>query len=138
MVGCDAAIVAVVAEDVGTIVSIFLWHGLFLDVSVQSPELTFHVGYALRTDRAFVARDTPLCEAGLVNAVSALHERHGSVRSEHVLPTDRTIALGASLDAFMSFLGLDRHACSASLAVEEIFAESFSQSTDTTVDTVVY
>jgi hypothetical protein len=131
------AAVAVIAEYIGAIVTIFLRHGLFFDVSVQPSKLTLHVRNALGADGTLVAGVAPIGKACFVNAVAASHECNGLVGGEHVFSTDGAIALGAPFDAFMGAFGRDRHAGGACLAVEEVLPQPFAESTDTAVITVI-
>jgi hypothetical protein len=113
--------VTIIAKDVGFLFAVLLGHWLFINMTIKSPELAFHVGNALGAYWTFVTCVAPFSEAGFVYAVSASHEGDWFAGCEHVLSTYRTVTFGTLLDTFMSRLGLDRHAGCTGFAVEEIF-----------------
>lgn len=116
------AAVAVIAEDIGSVVSVLFRHGLFFNVSVQPPKLALHVCNAFRAYRTLVACIAPLGEARLVDTVAAPHKRYRFVGGEHVLATNRTVAFRTPFDAFVGAFGLDRHASRTGFAVEKVLA----------------
>src|SRR4051794_24309129 len=113
MVPGDTSAIAVVAEYIGSIVTILLGHWLFFDVPVKSTELTLHVGDTFRTNRTLVAGVAPLGETRLMDAVTTAHEGDWLVGGKHVLTTYRAVALGTSFNAFVCAFCLDRHTSGA-------------------------
>jgi hypothetical protein len=134
---CNTSAIAIIAEDVRFLLPIFLGHWLFINVTIESSELTFHVGNALGAYWTFVACVAPLCEAGFVYAMSTSHERDWFAGSEHVLSTYRAVTFGTLLDTFVSRLCLNGHASRTGLAVEEILAESLTESTYSAIVTMI-
>jgi hypothetical protein len=134
----DTATVAVIAEDISSVVTILLRHRLFFNVPIKSSELTFHVCNTLGADRALVARVAPISKARFMYAVSATHECDGFVRGEHKFTTDGAVRFRTPLNTLVGALSRDRHASGTSLAVEEVFAQAFPESTDAAVVTVIH
>lgn len=76
MIRCYTSAIAIIAKHESASLAIFHRHGLFFNVSIESPELAFHVGYALGADRTLIACVAPLSETTIVYAVTTAHECH--------------------------------------------------------------
>lgn len=92
-------------------------HRLALDSAVQVSERVLHVRDGLAAYRATIRALRIFRKAFVVNAMPTTHHDHGFGRREHIVPANRTVALGGALDTAMGTFNRDGQADAACLAL---------------------
>lgn len=91
-------------------------HGLALNSAIKISKCVFHVSDRLAAYWAAIRAFRILRKTFVVNAMPTAHHHHSFGRREHVVPTDRAIALGGALNTAMSSFNRYWQAHAAGLA----------------------